>query len=58
MRLELPDIAIADVTGIGAWVNSDAIGTKSLDIESRLQQIGHISATRIAHNGNLIDIYT
>ena len=54
--LKLTNIGVANMSCIGARVDSDAIGTKLLDIECCLQQIRHISTTRIAHYGNLIDI--
>jgi len=44
--------------GVGARMHRDAVGSETLDIEGRTNHIGHVAAPRIAHHGNLIDVYT
>jgi len=39
-------------------MDRDAFRAETLDIEGRTDHVGKISAARIAHHGNLIDVYT
>lgn len=57
-RAQIAHIGIAYMSLIRAWMDRDSLASEGLDIECCTHHIGQISATRIANNGYLVNIYT
>lgn len=56
--LEVPHIVVADVPSVGTRMHRNAVGAEALDVRGRADHVGKIAAARVAHDGNLIDVYT
>lgn len=56
-RSQIAHIRITDMSLIGTRMNGYSLTTKAFYIECRTHHIGQISATRIANNGYLVNVY-
>jgi hypothetical protein len=51
-------VGVADMSAVFAQMERDRIGTRQLGGQCRLDRVGIVGAARIAHGGDVIDIYT
>ena len=54
---EVPHVVVADVARVGPRVDRDAVRAEAFDVRGRADHVGEIAAARVAHHGDLIDVY-